>query len=248
MPYYPSSQVKTNLYTNGSELTLNGANYAGYYFINSKGEYYSGQTPQDSPIRKLEKLTSDNQEDPVYLASLDDKPASDSISSFYNIDYPYYAATGRDYNSVDKAPLKPIQEVCVPTEDDYNIGEFQRYFLKKNNETQYIEVKAKQQQLYSDRSSKVQWQLYTPITITWVLEGKLEDVYNINKNIVKLSETRNKCYGFVSYFNKRFTKFHKEETPSAKVDMEGFHIMPDGTRMKDSDMPNYNASTKISGY
>ena len=30
--------------------------------------------------------------------------------------------------------------------------------------------------------------------------------------------------------------------------MEGFHIMPDGTRMKDSDMPNYNASTKISGY
>ena len=213
MPYYPTSQVKTNLYTNGSELTLNGANYVGYYFINSKGQYYSGRTPQDPPIRALQKLTSDNQEDPVYLASLDDKPAQDSISSFYNIDYPYYSATGRDYNSVSKAPIKPIQEITRPTEDDYTVGEFQRYFMKKNNEVQFIEVNSKQQQLYIDKSNKVQWELYTPIQINWVLDGKLEDVYNINRNIVMLYEKRNKCYGFVNYFNKRFTKFHKEETP-----------------------------------
>ena len=138
------------------------------------------------------------------------------FSSFYNIDYPYYNATGRNYTTSNKAPIKPVQEICIPTESDYELGEYRRYFLKKNNEVQYIEVKGKQLQLYVDKSGTVQWQLYTPITITWVLEGKLEDVYNTNKNIVKLYETQNKLIGFVSYFNDRFAKFHIEETPSRK--------------------------------
>ena len=216
MPYYPSSQVKTNLYTNGSELSINGADYKGFYYVNSKGEYYSGATPQANGSRQLEPKNGVNNESPLYLENLDRKPESGRISSFYNIDYPYYGATGRNYNTTNNAPIKPVQEICIPTESDYELGEYQRYFLKKNNEVQYIEVKGKQQQLYKDKSGKVQWQLYTPITINWVLEGKLEDVYNTNKNIVKLYETQNKIMGFVSYFNNRFTKFHIEETPSRK--------------------------------
>ena len=52
MPYYPSSQVKTNLYTNGDEFTTSdGAPYVGYYFTNSQGLSYTGKTPQ-SPIPK----------------------------------------------------------------------------------------------------------------------------------------------------------------------------------------------------
>ena len=53
--------------------------------------------------------------------------------------------------------------------------------------------------------------LYTPITITWILEGNLNDVFNTNKNIVKLSETRNKLVGFVEIFKNRFARYHKSE-------------------------------------
>tara|TARA_R110002012_G_scaffold70132_2_gene180912 strand:- start:1564 stop:2253 length:690 start_codon:yes stop_codon:yes gene_type:complete len=219
MPYYPSSQVKTNLYTNGDEFTTSdGAPYVGYYFTNSQGLSYTGKTPQAPITDRLYLNNSSPNENPVFIAKKQQQASPDGNYSFFNIDYPYYAAQRRSYNQAENAPLKPIQEICIPTPNDYEIGEFQRYFVKKNNETQYIEVQYSQYDLFATQNAKVQWQLYTPITITWVLEGKLEDVYNINKNIVRLSEKRNKCYGFVSYFNNRFTKFHKEETPSANIE------------------------------
>ena len=64
MPYYPSSQVKTNLYTNGDEFTLNGVSYVGRYFINSKGEFYSGATPQSPTVRQIFPTNNDNNENP----------------------------------------------------------------------------------------------------------------------------------------------------------------------------------------
>jgi len=213
MPYYPSSQVKTNLYTNGDEFTdSRGAPYVGYYFINSKGETYTGKTPQDTQVRRLYAAPNSDNENPVYIADKFKVSTPDGNYSFYNIDYPYYDAIGRDWKQSTKAPLKPIQEINIPTENDYNIGEFQRYFLRKNNEIQFIEVNFKQYQLFLDQNQKVQWQTYTPIQISWVIVGDLENVYNTNKNIVKLYETRNRMVGFVSYFNNRFAKFCRKET------------------------------------
>lgn len=216
MAYYPTSQVKTNLYTNGSEFTLDGVDYSGKYFVNSKGQAFTGATPQDNPVRRLKKNTNENNENPIYLLNQSKQSSPNGNYSFYTVDYPYFAATGRNYNEVASAPVKPIQEITFPTKQDYEIGELQRYFLKKSNEVQFIEVSQKQQDLFSQKNQGVQWQLYIPITISWVLEGNLKDVYNTNKNIVKLSETRNKAYGFVNYFNGRFAKFHKEEVSNRK--------------------------------
>lgn len=214
MPYYPQSQVKTNQQTNGSEYTLDGEGYAGPYFINSKGQAFTGLNPQSGNIRLLKKILPSQTESPGAQLQVNVSPLKQN--SYFEVDYPYFAATGRNYNEVAKAPVKPIQEITFPTKQDYEIGELQRYFLKKSNEVQFIEVSQKQQDLYSNNSQKVQWQLYIPITISWVLEGNLKDVYNTNKNIVKLSETRNKAYGFVKYFNGRFAKFHKEEISNRK--------------------------------
>ena len=234
MPYYPSSQVKTNLYTNGSELTLNGSPYIGFYFKNSKGEHYSGKTPQSPTVSFLEVLQGVNDESPIKVAELEYSiPEPNAISAFYVIDYPYYASTGKNFNVVSKGTLPPIQELNIPTEGDYTIGEFTRYFLKKTNEIQFIEVNKKQQDLFVSRNSTVQWELFTPISITWILEGDIKTVFNTNKNIVQLSETVNNCYGFVNYFNNRFTKFYK---PGLNEDI------------KDTDIKRkINTSTKISG-
>ena len=246
MAYYPSSQVKTNQYTNGNEFILDNNDYKGPYFTNSSGQVYTGKTPQDPNVRRLtpNKL---NTESPTNIPTSGSGIAQQN--SYYEANYQYIVAQGRStFNPPTSAPVKPIQETVFPTDKDYSLGEFQRYFLKKSNEYEFIEVSKKQQNLYIDRSGKVQWSLYIPITISWILEGKIEEVYNTNKNIVELAEIQNNCLGFVKYFNNNFSQFYKNEGKVEKnKDMEGFHIMPDGTKMKDSDMPNYNTSTKISG-
>jgi uncharacterized protein (DUF2147 family) len=44
--YYPKSQIKTNLYTNGGEYILSTSKieYKGYYYKVSSGKLYSGKT------------------------------------------------------------------------------------------------------------------------------------------------------------------------------------------------------------
>jgi hypothetical protein len=49
--YYPKSQIKTNLYTNGDEyvIELTKSPYSGYYYLTSTGIAYTGKTPDDRP-------------------------------------------------------------------------------------------------------------------------------------------------------------------------------------------------------
>jgi hypothetical protein len=55
--YYPKSQIKTNLYTNGYEFTTTPTNttnsYSGYYWKTSNGKYFTGKTPQDLPTQPV---------------------------------------------------------------------------------------------------------------------------------------------------------------------------------------------------
>jgi hypothetical protein len=49
MPYYPKSQLKLNLYTNGGEYILSTTKelYIGYYYQTSANTSYTGKTPED---------------------------------------------------------------------------------------------------------------------------------------------------------------------------------------------------------
>ena len=49
MPYYPKSQIKTNLFTEGGQLEIAspGEVYTGYYWQTSKNEYFTGRNPSD---------------------------------------------------------------------------------------------------------------------------------------------------------------------------------------------------------
>jgi len=63
--YYPSSQIKTNLYTNGGELVFktNNEDYIGFYWKTSDSKFFTGKTPQDKNIQELITISSiSNQE------------------------------------------------------------------------------------------------------------------------------------------------------------------------------------------
>ena len=59
--YYPKSQIKPNLYTNGGEFAYANTNqeYIGYYFKTSTGKYFTGRNQDDRPNDELLSIDID---------------------------------------------------------------------------------------------------------------------------------------------------------------------------------------------
>ena len=57
--YYPKSQIKTNLYTNGGEFALakDNSEYTGDYYITSNGRKFTGKNPNVVPSYELVDLS-----------------------------------------------------------------------------------------------------------------------------------------------------------------------------------------------
>ena len=204
--YYPKSQISTPLYTSGREFLLNGKNYVGNYWVNSQGSSYSGKSPQNPPNNLLTRVQQT-------LTSEDILPPSVFIENKI-----YYNSKNRDFNLI--APSPPLSSITFPTEDDYQTGEFQRYFARKRNEFKYIEINSDTYKKYVDEDQGVQWQLYAPIQISWILTGRQGKVYNINKNIVSLYQQQNNIFGFFESFRGKFTKYFKY-LPAENLETDG---------------------------
>ena len=196
--YYPKSQIIENLYANPGELfdPSTGEEYIGPYFQTSDNEFFTGKNPQDLPNNLITPNAPTEK-------SIDSEPLPES---YYIINDAYYASKGRNINT--KSPQPPKSSNSLPTKANYQLGEFQRYFLLKNNENTYIEVNNKEYQLFKSKNNMVQWDYYYPISINWNLTGKLEDVFNTNRNIVDLVEYRNRIFGFVNYFKGKFSQYY----------------------------------------
>ena len=199
--YYPKSQIKTNLYTNGDDYILSTTkeNYKGYFYELSNGGRYTGKSPSNPPNILL---TTTLPTDPGPLNEFDPQPSPTKIIEY--IEDPY--STISPYRFTPR--ILPSPNPTIPTEKDYKFGEFQRYFAKKNNELRYLEIDKKTYTLLQNKGTEMAWDIYTPITVTWELSGNEEKTYNINKNIVSLAEQRNKWYGFTQWFRDNFLKYY----------------------------------------
>jgi hypothetical protein len=204
--YFPKSQIKTDLYTNGGDFTITGLTtpYKGYYYETAKGEYFSGKTPNESPSFKLIRIKPNslpsNLPEDLQLENL-------PTENYYVIENGYLKSTTLSF--LDTPPLPPKQTYPVLTDDDYRLGEFQRYYLKKSNEPQFLEVSKEEYQKFVIRDNSVLYQLYIPFKINWILTGDKEQVYKTNQGIVGKAERDNNLTGFTSYFKNNFTQFYK---------------------------------------
>ena len=198
--YFPKSQTKTNLYTNGGEFKTQQSNtpYTGYYYETSKGEYYSGKTPNESPTFKLIKIQTNTLSTPNLTSPID---------RYYILENGYLKSTTLPFSNIP--PPTPKQTYPVLTDDDYRLGEFQRYYLKKSNEPQFLEVSKEEYQKFATRDNSVLHQLYIPFKINWILTGDKEQVYKTNQGIVGKAERDNNLTGFTNYFKNNFTQFYK---------------------------------------
>ena len=212
--YYPLSQLTTNLSTSNEEFILldTGETYVGNYYATSDGNYFTGNTPQDGPNLMLVQDVANNAQKDVE-AGLEGSFTTTNLDSIPNTTINLLPPT---YQSAMSVPVNnappPISSIQFPTEEEYNTGEFVRYFLKKSNTSQYMEVNNQTYTNYINSNPNTQHQLYTPIKINWDLTGNPIDTYIVNRNIVLLNQKSQNLLGFESSFRGKFVKYYKETT------------------------------------
>jgi hypothetical protein len=200
--YYPLSQITPNLNTSGGEFAYADTKqeYKGYYFKTSKGEYFTGKTPQDGPNELLIVLLNDGGANVTI---------QNNIYSFINTD----SFEVNKYISLSKqsstAASSPYYSPTIPTQQDYVNGEMRRYFCKKTNEIIYLEVSKDTYDKLIGQDSKISWQLYLPFNLPWKLTGNKEQVFITNKNIVELASVRQELPMLAEYLKMDFTKYYK---------------------------------------
>jgi hypothetical protein len=194
--YYPKSQVKSNLYTNGGEYILSTTNeeYKGYYYKISTGQFYTGKNPQQGPNILLTLL---NKED-INNVSLLTIP-SQEISIEQNTEYDSLTYQTRSI---------PLFNPTTPTPQEQQNGQFTRYFCKRNNELKYIEINLDTYTQLSIKDPQIAWDLYTPASVVWQIQGDKNTVYASNQSSVSLVEKIQTWYGFSQYFRGDFLKYY----------------------------------------
>ena len=198
--FYPKSQIKSNLYTNGSEYILSTTkeNYIGYYYQVSSGKSYTGKSPNDKPNTLLIPINTLLPTNTPYTENT--QTPSDQITLLPE----------ENYNLNNSTILRslPIPNPNVPTQKDYSLGVFQRYFCKKNNELIYIEIDKKTYDSLQMQSPTIAWDLYSPLYTMWYIKGNKEQTYKANKNLISLIEQKEKWYGFSQYFKEDYLKYY----------------------------------------
>lgn len=221
MSYYPKNRVKTNLYTEGKEYAIEstGQSYKGYYHKLYTGELFTGKTPSDLPVEKLIELPvvpgelhSDVNFTPIYTSEV----AYGNLD-YLNITNPSLAEKNLPY------PIIPL-----PTPQDYQLGEFRRYFAKKINEIKFIEINKDTYDNLNSQNSSWLWELYQVFFIPWSISGDKQTVAKTNRNIVMLTMQRLNIYGFNKFLKENYTKFY-----------QGSDLYTSGGEFKTADNKNY---------
>ena len=193
--YFPESQITTNQYTNGGEFQIKstGQDYKGYYFITSTGQRYTGRNQNDNPVLELTSLISD---------TVNINPNLPEVTTL----------TDYIYNNLITAPtgivFKPAYNPNIPTQQDYQIGEYRRYFCKKTNEIIYLEINQNTFDKLATQSPDILWQYYFPFFLPWNLTGVKDQVATVNRNIVLLTMKNLSLPQFDAYLKFDFTKYY----------------------------------------
>ena len=198
--YFPKSQIKENLYTDGTEYMVGATKkpYKGYYFQVSNNKKYTGKNTDDLPNNQLQPLTSVYNE---YEDSLLDENQGTYWSGYYS-----FLQRKKGIELLTPAQ-SPKQIIPIPTELDYNNGYFNRYFLYNFVDYSTIETNLISYTSFVDNDPSTQFDKYTPVQIIWALTGKNEEAYKSNFNSVRLKEKKLQIYGFSNFFTKKYTQY-----------------------------------------
>ena len=251
--YIPKNKIKTNLYTRGDEYqnVNSGIPYTGYYWTMYNGKIFTGKNPNEKPTEELINIesatnniweaTSQNQIFEQYIENYDSEVVPGQYQDMNMIaDYNYI--TNTDIASIK---LVPQQYFPLPTDEEYEIGVFTRYFAVKVNEPIYLELNKKTYDKISKRDPEIVWVIYQIFKLQWTLIGGEEEVFNANFNQIKIREERLGKKGLKEFLKKDYLKFYAKDSgkvlysngneglvlPDGTAYIGKYHVMLDGTHM-----------------
>ena len=217
--YIPKNKILPNLYTNGNEFQIKASsqNYIGYYHRLYNGKLFTGRNPNDGEQEELISSVPEVVEQsnpsiiPTQIALFKgDADPTINKEEWNARDVAFYTLLkGESIDKVRRGGL-PSPYYPQPTEADYKLGEFQRYFCVKTNELKYTEVTKEQYGKFIKKDSNVSWQYYIAFTLPWDISGEKDKVYKTNRNIVLITEQNIKRRGLQEFLRKNYLKFYKE--------------------------------------
>jgi hypothetical protein len=230
MAYIPKNRVISNLYTPGSTFYIKNTNsdYTGFYYKTSNGKFFSGKNPDDPDSREI--LEYPPSLDPIDIDTrfldedailpvvnydvtdfIDDDPFTPRsqalLTASLNGALPYTLLN--QTNDPRTQHIIPRNTIVIPSEEDINLGVFDRHFLYRINTKEVIEVN-KEVYRVVDNEDQYLGNIYTSFIIPWVIDGKEEDTFNTNLNTVKITQTRNNILdnAIIKFFLNNFSQFH----------------------------------------
>lgn len=207
MTYIPKNRIKTDLFTNGGELLIasTGIAYTGFYWKDFTGKFFTGKNPNDTPTEELipppppeEGSSSSNTS---YSSLIIDDLTPPNVQNYMLI----------KNQSEDSLILKlPSQFFPKPTQEEYNLGVFTRYFVVKQNQSVYTEVDESTYNNIINRNEEWDWSLFTAFKLPWTLTGEKQQVAQTNKNITLLTQQKLGKKGLPQFLRENYLKFYLE--------------------------------------
>jgi len=215
--YYPKSQVTLNLFTNGQEYKSFSTDkeYIGYYYKTSNGEIFAGRNFESLTQEKLIPILplkeefhnlpiADNnvyslkEDEDLYITN--DPTPPYPIGGIDLIPNNFLITSYPDPNSSSPRSI-PTQFKSTPTPEDIRVGEYRRYFAKKINEIQYMEINKETYTKFKEKNPTVAFDLYEVAFLPWDLENT-QSSFSTNSRILSLTEKNNNWWGFRLYFER----------------------------------------------
>ena len=188
--YYPKSHITPNLYSEGN-LSIKGSKkpYYGYYFSTIDGKAFTGRFIGDGTNTEL-TLYNTNSAESIIDEAFEDKRFNTTDTSIYS--------SLKKITPEKPLPSSPNPYYPSPTRQQYQAGEFRRYFAKKSNE-----------EIYYETSALFENEYYIGFSIPWKLTGDLQNVYLVNKRVVELKEKNLSIRGLGGFLKYNYIKFYK---------------------------------------
>lgn len=202
MPYYPKTKIQTDLFANGELVRASDLSpYVGPYYKLSTGQKYVGINPQSN--RYPEELIN-----PVELGNLLNQQ---ELYTQLETSFVTTSSLSTYVQNLDTPPQNqkvPVPYYPQPTNQDYQIGYFSRYFAKQVNAIKFIEVNQSTFNNLAEHNGEYLWELYNVTSIPWQISGNVENVYKTNRNLVRLEE-KNGFEGLSRYLQENYIKFYQ---------------------------------------
>jgi hypothetical protein len=146
------------------------------------------------------------------------------VGYYYKL-YDGTSYTGRNQNEKPNLQLSPLvlggdefykplptstpYSPLLPTPQDYQNGEFVRYFVCRINQPFFIEIDKTTFNRYKQKDPTISWKLYKPFSLFWVLTGDINQVAQTNKNVTEFTEQKEKVEGLSVYVKEDWTQYYK---------------------------------------